>query len=88
MVYCKVQYWDQYYFYFMTYKPGNFTLLHHFADDTNFLYASHSLKKLNKTINFDLSNLVQSLRVNRISLNMNKTELVILDHQKNKSTQI
>ena len=33
--------------------------VHHFADDTNFLYASHSLKNLNKTVNFDLSNLVQ-----------------------------
>ena len=28
--------------------------LHHFADDTNFLYASHSLKKLNKTTNFKI----------------------------------
>ena len=32
---------------------------HHFADHTNFLCASHSLKNLNKTVNFDLSNLVQ-----------------------------
>ena len=31
--------------------------IHHFADATNFLYASHSLNKMNKTINFDLSNL-------------------------------
>ena len=38
--------------------------VHHCADDTNFLYASHSLKKINKTINFDLSNLVQWLRAN------------------------
>ena len=48
--------------------------VHHFADDTNFLYASHSLKNLNKTVNFDLSNLVQWLRANKISLNVNKTE--------------
>ena len=39
----------------------------HFADDTNFLYASHYLKKINKTINFDFSNLVQWLRANKIS---------------------
>ena len=50
--------------------------VHHFADDTNFLYASHCLKKKNKTINVDLSNLVQWLRANKISLNVNKTELV------------
>ena len=41
--------------------------VHHFADDTNFLYASHSLRKINKAINFDLSNLVQWLRANKIS---------------------
>ena len=56
--------------------------VHHFADDTNFLYASHSLKKLNKTINFDNSNLVQWLRANRISLKVNKTELVIFRSSK------
>ena len=50
--------------------------VHHFADDTNFLYASHSLKNLNKTVNFDLSNLVQWLRANKISLNANKTEIL------------
>ena len=36
--------------------------VHHLADDSKFLYASHSLKNLNKTINFDLSNLVQQLK--------------------------
>ena len=51
--------------------------VHHFADDTKFLYTSHSLKKLNKTINFDLFNLVQWPRANKISLNVNKTEPVI-----------
>ena len=51
--------------------------VHHFADDTNFLYASHFLKNLNKTVNFDLSNLVQWLRANKISLNANKTEIVV-----------
>ena len=62
-------------------KDLNQTILHskvyHFADDTNFLYATYSLKKLNKRIHFDLSNLVLWLRANRISLNVNKTELVI-----------
>ena len=58
--------------------------VHHFADDTNFLYTSHSLKKLNKTINCDLSNLVQWLRKNKISLNVSKTELVIFRSSKKK----
>ena len=33
--------------------------IHYFADDTNLLYTSSSLKDINKTINFDLLNLVQ-----------------------------
>ena len=58
-------------------KAVVYSKVHHFADDTNFLYASHSLKNLNMTVNFDLSNLVQWLRANKISLNFNKTEIVV-----------
>ena len=49
----------------------------HFADDTKFLYASRSLRNLHKTANFDLSNLVQWLRANKIYLNVNKTEIAV-----------
>ena len=50
---------------------------YHFADDTNLLLISKSLKKLNKYINHDLANLVQWLRANKISLNTKKTELIL-----------
>ena len=40
------------------------SLIHHFADDTNILYCSKSLKKINKYINHDLSQIVQWLRAN------------------------
>ena len=50
---------------------------HHFADDTNLLHASGSLKDINKKINFDLSNLVQWLLEDKIALNDNKTDIVI-----------
>ena len=50
---------------------------YHFADDTNLLLISNSLKKLNKHINHDLSNLVHWLRANKISLNTKKTELIL-----------
>ena len=33
-----------------------FSSVYHFADDTNILYASSSLKHLNKKVNHDLSN--------------------------------
>ena len=51
--------------------------VHPFADDTNVLHASYSLKNLNKTVNFDLSNLSQWLRANKIFLNVKKTEKVV-----------
>ena len=44
--------------------------VHYFADDTNFLYEIYSLKNLNETTNFDLSNLVQWLRAKKTSLNV------------------
>ena len=46
--------------------------IQHFADDTNLLYVSSSLENINKKINFDLSNLVQWLRANKIAINVNK----------------
>ena len=51
--------------------------IHHFADGTNLLYDSSSLKDINKKINFDLSNLVQWLQANKIALNSNKTDIII-----------
>ena len=50
---------------------------YHFADDTNLLLTNKSIKKINKYINHDLSSLVNWLRANKISLNTNKTELII-----------
>ena len=51
-------------------------------------YCSHTnhLKKINKYINHDLSQIVQWLRANRISLNAIKTE-IILFRPKTKTTK-
>ena len=51
--------------------------MHHFADDTNLLYSSNSMKKINRYINHGLKLIIHWLRVNRISLNFDKTEIVI-----------
>ena len=59
------------------------SIIHHFADDTNILF-SH--EKINKYINHDLSQIVQWLRANRISLNASKRE-IILSVQKLKQLQ-
>ena len=79
MVWHKVQCWDHYYFFYINdlNQAIVHSKVHNFADDTNFLHASHSLKRINKTINFDLSNLFQWLIANKISVNVSKTELVI-----------
>ena len=42
--------------------------IHYFADDTNLLYSSNSLKLFTKTINYDLKNLAHWLKANKISL--------------------
>ena len=50
----------------------------HFADDTNLLYSSSSLKSINKCINHDLKLIVHLLRGNRIYLNVDKTEIILI----------
>ena len=40
-------------------KTITFSKIHHFADDTNFLYESPSLKDINRKINYDMSRVTQ-----------------------------
>ena len=49
-----------------------FCQVHHFADDTNLLCLSNSIKKLNKLVNADLKHLANWLNTNEISLNVKK----------------
>ena len=48
-----------------------------FADDTNIYYESNSLNELEKTVNKELSKLYLWLNVNRLSLNIDKTNFII-----------
>ena len=61
-----------------------FCKVHHFADDTNLLHFSKSITKLNKYVNLDMKNLTVWLNANKISVNVQKTELVIFKHQRKK----
>ena len=54
----------------------------HFADNTNLLNVNSCVKSINKQVNFDLKNLVNWLKANKISLNVGKTELVLLTSPK------
>jgi hypothetical protein len=49
-----------------------------FADDTSVSYASNIVEKLENIINFDLKNLNSWLTTNRLSLNIVKTEFMII----------
>ena len=48
-----------------------------FADDTNIYYESKDLKELEKTVNSELKKLTLWLNVNRLALNVSKTNFVI-----------
>ena len=53
------------------------SIVRHFADGTNFLYSSSSLKLINKCINHDLKWTVHLLQANGISLNVNKPKIIL-----------
>ena len=61
-----------------------FCKVHHFADDTNLLCLSNSIKKINKLVNADLKHLANWLNANKISLNVKKTEMVIFKSKQKK----
>ena len=49
-----------------------FCNVHHFADDTNLLCLSNSIKKLSKLVNADLNHLLNWLNANKVSLSVKK----------------
>ena len=58
-------------------KCVKYSKVYHFADDTNMLQSDDLLKNVAKQMNFDLKNLSQWLKANKLSLNFTKTELII-----------
>ena len=61
-------------------KALKFCMTHHFADDTNLLYSSSSIKKIQKYVN-----LRKWLKANKISLNASKTEIIIFRDPRKKT---
>ena len=51
--------------------------VHHLANDADLLYTNNSIKNLNKILNKNLKNLTNWLNANKISLNVNKTEIIL-----------
>ena len=52
-----------------------FYKVHHFADDTNLLHFNKSITKLDEYLNLDMQNLTDWFNTNKISQNVQKTEL-------------
>ena len=48
-----------------------------FSDDTTLFYSSSTLQELSATVNNELSNIMQWLNANRLSLNIEKTHFMI-----------
>ena len=57
----------------------------HFADDTCLTYSNKNPKSLESNLNYYLKNLTQWLRANRLSLNVDKTKLLIFKSKYNKN---
>ena len=57
-------------------KTIHYCKVHHFSDDTNLFHTNKSVKNLNKLVNCDMKQLNNWLSANKISLNIEKTELV------------
>ena len=58
-------------------RSVKYSLVHHFADDTNLLCSDKSPYLLKKKLNTDLKLIFQWLCANRLSLNVTKTEFII-----------
>ena len=56
----------------------------HFADDTFILFNSKNPKTIETVINYELKLMMKWLRLNRLSLNAGKTELIFFHSQKHK----
>lgn len=59
---------------------------HLFADDTNILYANKSLKSIETVVNAELKKLHEWLIVNKLTLNIKKSNFIIFSHSRKKSS--
>ncbi len=65
----------------------NYSIIHHFADDTNLLCSDKDPAKLRLKMNVDLKLIFEWLCSNRLSLNVSKTEFIIFKPPKKQVPQ-
>ena len=58
-------------------KAIQYCQVHHLADDTNLFHTSKSVKNLSKLVSHDMQYLNDRLSADKISLDIEKTKLVI-----------
>ena len=68
-------------------KEITFSKIHHFTDDTNFLYERPTLKDSNRKINYDFSRTTHWLRANRMSLDVAKIKIILFRSYRTKITK-
>jgi hypothetical protein len=49
-----------------------------FADDTNVFYSSNSIDNIEKVMNEELQNVLQYCNVNKLSINIKKTNFMVI----------
>ena len=57
-----------------------------YADDTNISFQSNKLDELEDLMNFELGNLKEWLNVNKLSLNVAKTEFMVIGSRQRLAT--
>ena len=62
----------------------SYTSCGHFADDTFIIYNSKKAKTIETVINTELKEVIKWLRLNKLSLNAGKTELIFFHSTKHK----
>ena len=60
----------------------------HFADDTFIIYNSKKLKTIETVINYELKQVIKWLRLNKLSLNAGKTEIIFFHSKFNKKIDL
>ena len=59
-----------------------------FADDTNVFYSSNSIDNIEKVMNEELQNVLQYCNVNRLSINIKKTNFMVITSCRKKTRRI
>ena len=75
----KVPYWDLLFLIYINdlHVAIKYSEVHHFADYANLLNFNSYVKSIDKHVIYDLKNLADWLKANKISLYVGKTERVI-----------